>query len=164
MKPIYLRDPKMYGFREVPSLSQLMFIDYGVIYQELIRKTKEDDYKQRLKWLVKRGEEMVPKLDCPFCRNGKAMIFAYEVNPDGSLYVESTLTSCHKGSCKTHLMRLLKTEKAKLVESRFSQILVNGRSVKERRKLGGLYRVVFGLSKSFDDQKALRIFENGEVV
>ena len=163
MKPIYLKDEKRYGFREAPSLSRLMFLDYGIIYNELISCKEESSYKQRLQWLAEKGERLNPRLNCPFCRTGKAMIFAYEVSPSGLLYTESSLTSCHKGDCKTSLIKLLKTSKSGLVETRFSQILVNGRNGKERQQLGNLYRVIFGLPKSFTDQQALNLFENSEV-
>lgn len=163
MKPIYLKDEKRYGFREAPSLSRLMFLDYGIIYNELISCKEESSYKERLQWLTKKGENIFPSLDCPFCRGGKVMLFGYEVSPNGLLYTESTLTSCYKGDCKTSLSKLLKSSKSRLVETRFSQILVNGRNGKERRQLGSLYRLLFGLPKNFTDQQALNLFEKSGV-
>lgn len=153
------------GKRKNKALEVLMFNDYGFLrwhYSELERKYSSNrgrnNYHRHLIWVLRRGENRQPKMDCPICGENRLEYFSVRYSRGTDLFsVGPQHTSCE--SCKGKIANRSSGGDLRLYQPKFSNIVKITSKKGDQKRIADLYRSIFKLEGRLTKQKAFNFFK-----
>lgn len=168
MGKIYSYEPiKPWTTQKHKTLEVQMFSHYDFLiwqYQKLEKEAELKDvsemtkYHKHLEWLIERGEDRIPKLNCHHCRKEKVKFFYFERASRDVITFSRNNIYCQNCSKKFSL------NLNNLREFRFRTLLEFKifRSYNYWSELLPLYRYVFQLPSIINKEVAFNFFKEGD--
>lgn len=168
MGKVYVYEPiEPYTTLKHKTLEVQMFSHYDFLiwqYQKLEKEAELKDvseitqYHKHLEWVIERGEDRIPKLDCHHCKKNKVKFFYFERAAGGAIVFSRNDIFCQfcseKFSVSTNNLR----------EFRFKVLLEFKlfRSYNYWNELLPLYRHVYQLPSIINKKIAFNFFKEGD--
>ncbi len=154
------------GSRKGEVLELLMFKNYGFLNWHLkkIRKNHRggplNRYHLHLEWLMAKGENRTPQMDCPICGD-RVDLFSVRRSGRGGLFsIGPGYVSCRKEACKNMISAASMGRGIQFYEPKFSNIIRITSSKGRRKDIADLYKSIFGLStKRLTRKSAFEFFK-----
>ena len=144
-----------------------MFNDYGFLrwhYSELEKKYSSNEgrnnYHRHLIWLLRRGENRQPKMDCPICGENKVEYFSVRYSRGTDLFsVGPQHTCCESKDCKRRIESNSFGGNLHFYEPRFSNVIKITSKKGDRKRITDLYRSIYKLEGRLTKEKAFKFFK-----
>ena len=155
------------GKREGKSLGVLMFNEYSFLrwhFGEMEKRyttgTGRNDYHRHLIWILKRGEDRKPKMECPVCGQRKVKYFSVRFSRGINRFsVSSQYTCCQSNECKKMLRAGAFSDNIHFYQPKFSNVTKLTNLKGEQKKITDLYRKIFKLEGRMTKNKAFNFFK-----
>jgi len=151
------------GKRAGKAIELLMFTDYDFLIWLLRKLDRESGSTKNtlhlhLEWLIQKGENRQTKMICPQCKKQPVKFFS--VRYAGDLFsIGSSYTCCKKEECIEKVRAMAAGKWPELLPFRFS-VMGNFRLKADKRRIGILFRRVFGLPNPLTREAAFEFFNS----
>ena len=154
------------GKREGKVLELLMFNDYSFLRWHLgkIRREysggKKKQYHKHLEWLMAKGENREPKMECPICGQKEVKYFSVRFSRGTNRFsISPRYTCCENSGCQEMLRAKAFGDNLQFFKPKFSNITRITKFKVDQKRIADLYRQIFNLEGRLTREKAFQFFK-----